>query len=327
MENPKAIPCPWDLNTYFGRWMYYSWITNPKLNFTSSAMIKEAKLIHFSCLYGSISNDITDTKLLHEHQIYENVIHPDTNEIQNTFGRLSFMPIGKALLVAVLLSQLTKNTSSYAWHGLNQSYDAFVNFTNRNGDTKFIPTTQFRFGISMLAATVTSTFAAFHIERFLVSKICHPIPYRFVPLITLAGASFINVPIMRHKEIIEGVRIYDCNKEKVGYSRFAGLKGIGETIVTRIVMLAPGIVLVHYLEDVLDNKSCWFRKNKWAHFPFKSIGFGIILVGMLPTACAIFPQFSSIQLCTLKQFDKEAYNQVTEKSTELTDTLYFNKGL
>ncbi|XP_050057292.1 sideroflexin-2-like isoform X1 [Aphis gossypii] len=327
METVKTVSCPWNLDTYFGRWMYYSWITNPKLNFVTSSMIEEAKLIRFSYLNGSISNDMTDTRLLYEHQIYENAIHPHTNEVQNIFGRLSFMPIGKAFLVAVLLTQLTKNSSSYVWHGLNQSYDSLVNFTNRNGDTKFIPTTQFRYGISVLAATVTSTLAAFHIERFLLSKICHPILYRFVPLITFAGGSFINVPIMRHQEIIEGVRIYDCNKEKVGYSKFAGLKGIGETIVTRIVMLAPGVVLIHYLENVLDNKSCWFRKNKWAHFPFKSIGFGIILIGMLPTACAIFPQFSSIQLCTLKRFDKEAYNQVTEKSTEHTDTLYFNKGL
>lgn len=67
-----------------------------------------------------------------------------------------------------------KSSSSYAWHGLNQSYDSFVNFSNRNGDTKYgIPTTQARFGISFVAATVTSTFAAFHIEKFLLSKICH----------------------------------------------------------------------------------------------------------------------------------------------------------
>ncbi|XP_015364517.1 PREDICTED: sideroflexin-2-like [Diuraphis noxia] len=245
---------------------------------------------------GSISNDdITDTKLLCAQQIYENVIHPDTNEVQNRFGRLSFIPIGKSLLVAVLLSQLTRNSSSYTWHGLNQSYDSLVNFTNRNGDTKFIPTNQVRFGITILAATGTSTLAAFHIEKILLSKICHPILYRCVPLITFAGASFINVPIMRHKEIIDGVRIYDCNKEKVGYSRLAGLKGIGETIVTRIILLAPGVVLIQYLENVLDNKSCWFRKNKWAHLPFNTIGFGIILIGMLPTACAVFPQFRMLK--------------------------------
>ncbi|KAL5239868.1 hypothetical protein ACI65C_007278 [Semiaphis heraclei] len=270
MGNPKSVSCPWDLNTYFGRWMYYSWITNPKLNFISSTTIENAKLLCLSYL---------------------------------------------------------RNSSSYTWHGLNQSYDSLVNFTNRNGDTKFIQTTQVRFGISILAATATSTLAAFNIERFLLSKICHPILYRFIPLITFAGASFINVPIMRHKEIVDGVRIYDCNKEKVGYSRLAGLKGIGETIVTRIIMLAPGVVLIQYLENILDNKSCWFRKNKWAHLPFNSIGFGIILIGMLPTACAVFPQFSSVELSTLKKFDKEAYSQVTEQFTELSDTLYFNKGL
>jgi len=37
--------------------------------------------------------------------------------------------------------------------------------------------------------------------------------------------------------------------------------------------------------------------------------------------------FSSVKLSTLKKFDKEAYSQVTEKSAELSDTLYFNKGL
>lgn len=39
-----------------------------------------------------------------------------------------------------------------------------------------------------------------------------------------------------------------------------------------------GLVLIQYLEDVMDNQICWFRKNKWAHFPFKSIGYGVLLV-------------------------------------------------
>jgi len=81
-----------------------------------------------------------------------------------------------------LLQYFRKNSSSYAWHGLNQSYDSLVNFTNRNGDTKFIPTTQFRYGVSVLAATITSTLAAFHIERFLLSKICHPIHYVIISI-------------------------------------------------------------------------------------------------------------------------------------------------
>lgn len=41
----------------------------------------------------------------------------------------------------------------------------------------------------------------------------------------------------------------------------------------------------------------------------------------------VFLLFSSVKLSTLKKFDKDAYSQVTEKSAELSDTLYFNKGL
>lgn len=41
----------------------------------------------------------------------------------------------------------------------------------------------------------------------------------------------------------------------------------------------------------------------------------------------VFSLFSSVTLSTLKQFDKEAYDQVIEKSAELSDTVYFNKGL
>lgn len=42
---------------------------------------------------------------------------------------------------------------------------------------------------------------------------------RFIPLSTLLMASAINVPITRNNEIIHGVAIYGCNKEKIGYSK------------------------------------------------------------------------------------------------------------
>jgi len=42
---------------------------------------------------------------------------------------------------------------------------------------------------------------------------------RFIPFTTLLMASIINVPIMRHNEIIKGVKTYDCNKNTIGYSK------------------------------------------------------------------------------------------------------------
>lgn len=37
------------------------------------------------------------------------------------------------------------------------------------------------------------------------------------------AANIINVPIMRHREITEGVGIYDCHNNKIGYSKVSTL--------------------------------------------------------------------------------------------------------
>lgn len=61
---------------------------------------------NFLSRYGLLApNEVTEAQLFYANQIYENAYHPDTAEIQNVFGRLSFVPIGKTLLVAALLSQ------------------------------------------------------------------------------------------------------------------------------------------------------------------------------------------------------------------------------
>lgn len=57
--------------------------------------------------HGPTANEAIELNILYAKQIYENAIHPDTVEVKNMFGRLSFLPIGKALVVASLLTQFT----------------------------------------------------------------------------------------------------------------------------------------------------------------------------------------------------------------------------
>lgn len=57
--------------------------------------------------HGFTSSNVSESEILFAKQIYENAIHPDTAEVKNMFGRLSFIPIGKALIVASLLSQFS----------------------------------------------------------------------------------------------------------------------------------------------------------------------------------------------------------------------------
>lgn len=42
--------CPWDENTFIGRWNYYFWVTNPMLCLKSDKELEEAKCMRLNCL-------------------------------------------------------------------------------------------------------------------------------------------------------------------------------------------------------------------------------------------------------------------------------------
>lgn len=79
--------------------------------------------------------------------------------------------------MSILFLNYRRNYSSFTWHGVNQTYDSFVNFTNRNDDTQYNRTSKTRFALSIFTATTLSTLAALRLERLLTSKICHPLYY------------------------------------------------------------------------------------------------------------------------------------------------------
>lgn len=64
--------------------------------------------MHLTFIIGRpATNNATESEILYAKQVYENAIHPDTAEVKSMFGRLSFIPIGKALIVASLLTQFS----------------------------------------------------------------------------------------------------------------------------------------------------------------------------------------------------------------------------
>jgi len=90
-------------------------MTNPKLNFVGSAEIEEVKILRLKYICQTIPSDTgIEPKMLYTLQICKNTLHPDTDEIQNVLGRLSFMPIGKGILIAALLGKVLNVVSAYA---------------------------------------------------------------------------------------------------------------------------------------------------------------------------------------------------------------------
>lgn len=61
-----------------------------------------------------------------------------------------------------------------------------------------------------------------------------------------------------------GVDVMDENGKIVGKSTIAPIKGIGQVTTSRIIMAAPGMLVLPFIMERLEPKQ-WMKKIKWAH--------------------------------------------------------------
>lgn len=111
-----------------------------------------------------------------------------------------------------------------------------VNYTNRSGST---PISVEQLGVSYVSATSAALITALGLNKLV--KRAPPIIGRFVPFVAVAAANCINLPLMRQKEIKEGIEVYDVDGNKLGQSKVAAKKAIREVVLSRIAMASPGM--------------------------------------------------------------------------------------
>lgn len=132
---------------------------------------------------------------------------------------------------------------------------------------------------------------------------------------------------MRQNELQNGIDVEDENGNVVGKSRLAAASGITQVVFSRVVMAAPGMVILPVIMERLE-KVNWFKRLSILHAPFQVMLVGCFLVFMVPTACGLFPQRASLAASTIQRFEPEFYEEMSKKAGEKTlDRVYFNKGL
>jgi len=157
------------------------------------------------------------------------------------------------------------------WQFINQSFNAVVNYTNRNANS---PTSVTQLGVAYVSATTSALVAAIGCKNYW-SKKATPLFQRFVPFAAVAAANFVNIPLMRQNEIINGIEVKNDDGVVVGQSRLAAIKGIGEVVVSRIAMAAPGMLVLPLIMERLEKLPA-YRRIKWINAPFQTL-----LVGCL----------------------------------------------
>lgn len=101
------------------------------------------------------------------------------------------------------------------WQWVNQSFNALVNYTNRNAKS---PLTTQQLGLAYLSATASAGLVAVQFKGFL-EKRAGSLMKRYVPFVAVAAANCVNIPLMRQNEILDGNDVYDENGNRIGQSR------------------------------------------------------------------------------------------------------------
>merc|ERR1712210_281291 len=153
------------------------------------------------------------------------------------------------------------------WQWFNQSFNALVNYTNRNANS---PTSTTQLGIAYTSATFSALGAAIGLKKLLEAKAANsPMLQRFVPFAAVASANLVNIPLMRQIELLEGMTVSDAETGEVACrSRVCAVSGITQVVTSRVIMAAPGMFCLPFIMKQMEKKP-WFKSRPAIHGPFQ----------------------------------------------------------
>ncbi|XP_041125079.1 sideroflexin-2-like isoform X1 [Polyodon spathula] len=308
----------WDQSTFVGRLRHFFNITDPRTALLSDSELDQAKRLVGSCRAGNVPAGTTEEQLHYAKKLYDSAFHPDTGERMNLIGRMSFQVPGGMAITGFMLQFYRTVPAVVFWQWVNQSFNALVNYTNRNAAS---PITPKQIGVAYVTATTTALATAVGLNLY--TKKAPPLVARWVPFAAVATANCVNIPMMRQQEILNGIAVVDENDNKLGYSRRAAVKGITQVVVSRITMAAPGMIVLPILMQRIE-KYPFMQRIKFLHGPLQVMMVGVFLIYMVPAACSLFPQRCSMAVSHLEPGLRDS---IRARFGEGVGYVYFNKGL
>ncbi|XP_060624282.2 sideroflexin-2 [Anolis sagrei] len=308
----------WEQNTFIGRLKHFFNITDPRTLLVSEHELDSAKALVESCRAGTVPPGTSEEQLFYAKKLYDSAFHPDSGEKMNLIGRMSFQVPGGMAITGGMLQFYRTVPAVVFWQWVNQSFNAFVNYTNRNAAS---PITVKQIGVAYFTATTTALATAVGLNLY--TKRAPTLVARWVPFAAVAAANCVNIPLMRQQELINGITVTDENDNVLGTSRRSAIKGIAQVVVSRIAMAAPGMIVLPIIMERLE-KYPFMKKIHVLHAPLQTILVGGFLVFMVPIGCALFPQRSKIAVSHLEPDLRES---IVAKHGDKVSYVYFNKGL
>ena len=311
----------YDQSTFEGRAKHLFATTNPMNVLASDEELEKAKTIVFSYKAGKEDKSLTEDQIWKAKELYDSAYHSQTGEKLFLPGRMSFQVPGNMTITGCMMTFYKSTPAVIFWQVANQSFNSLVNYTNRNASAAV--TTE-QLGYAYVAATSASVLTALGFNRIVAMSpsLSGGIVGRLVPLLTVAAANCVNIPLMRQQEIKNGITIETEDGKDAGLSGNAAIAAISQVIPSRIGMAVPGMFLPPVAMMSLE-KTSTFVKNPWLKAPTTVVLTGICLTFSTPLCCAVFPQRASIEFKELEP----ALQESLKKKFPGHSVFYYNKGL
>jgi len=316
IDNPR-----YDQNTFEGRAKHFFATTNPLNVLATDEQLEKAKLIVTAYRSGTEDKNLTEDEIWAAKELYDSAYHCQTGEKLFILGRMSFQVPGNMSITGCMMTFYKSTPQVIFWQVANQSFNAVVNYTNRNTSAGV---TNEQLGTAFAAATSASVFTALLFNKIISMSpsLSAGVVGRLVPLMAVAAANCVNIPLMRQQEIKKGITIETEDGTPVGLSTSAAMAALQQVIPSRIGMAVPGMFIPPVIMSNLD-RTATFIKNPWLKAPVTVLLTGFCLTFSTPLCCAIFPQKSTIEF---QDLEPSLQQEVGAKYPGVTK-FYYNKGL
>ena len=268
-----------------------------------------------------VYKNLSEDEIWKAKQLYDSAFHCQTGEKLFILGRMSFQVPGNMCITGAMMTFYKSTPAVVFWQTANQSFNAIVNYTNRNAS---VGVTNEQLGQSYVIATSSSVLTALGFNKIINSSptLSAGIIGRFVPLVAVAAANCVNIPFMRQQEIRNGIQIETDDGTPVGKSKNAAVAAIQQVVPSRVGMAAPAMFVPPLIMSKLE-KTATFIKNPWLKAPATVLLTGFCLTFSTPLCCALFPQKAAIEF---KDLDEDLKPTVAANFPG-KNTFYYNKGL
>eukprot|EP01029_Cantina_marsupialis_P027798 TRINITY_DN774014_c0_g1_i1.p1 TRINITY_DN774014_c0_g1~~TRINITY_DN774014_c0_g1_i1.p1 ORF type:complete len:343 (+),score=123.21 TRINITY_DN774014_c0_g1_i1:100-1128(+) len=305
--------------TYGGRCLHFLKMMNPMYMAT---MNKSAKKQHDEMMASVEKGAEIDESFRAKKDLSHATIHPQSGEPLPYLTRMTAFPIVSVPNVLGMLLAAPTVGNLIFWQWLNQSYNAYFNYANRNlAGSMTTADVAKSYGLAAVSACSIAVGLNGLVKK--LSTVFSPAIMGsvgiLIPYLAVGGAGSINAFVMRKSELTTGVGLTNSAGEMEGNSQIAAKKCMTEVVLTRMAIPLP-ILLVPPIVRKAIIAAKMMPKSKIGTV-LMDVGVVVAcLYGALPLAVGMFPQNGSIKR-------KDVESQFNPEGCDGEEMLYYNKGI